>query len=311
MASGLLESIDRSTHLAGHNRLALLLFRLDPRQYFGINVFKVQEVLERPRVSWVPSAHPLVRGIADIRGRVMPIIDLRLAVGGQPLEDDSASHVIVTEFNRSVQGFLVHAVERIIHVEVETVQPPPPGDGDSYLTAVTRYGNELIEIIDVERVLATVVGEGKSVTEGVLKQAQELQSGGLRALVVDDSKVARSQIERILTQVGVECVLMRDGREALQYLQGIAAQGRSPSDELLMVISDVEMPDMDGYTLTTEIRRDPALRDLYVMLHTSLSGVFNNAMVRKVGADRFIAKFNADELAQGVLDLVRERQAAA
>ncbi|HWU68783.1 MAG TPA: chemotaxis protein CheV [Stenotrophobium sp.] len=311
MASGLLESIDRSTHLAGHNRLALLLFRLDPRQYFGINVFKVQEVLERPRVSWVPSAHPLVRGIADIRGRVMPIIDLRLAVGGQPLEDDSASHVIVTEFNRSVQGFLVHAVERIIHVEVETVQPPPPGDGDSYLTAVTRYGNELIEIIDVERVLATVVGEGKSVTEGVLKQAQELQSGGLRALVVDDSKVARSQIERILTQVGVECVLMRDGREALQYLQGIAAQGRSPSDELLMVISDVEMPDMDGYTLTTEIRRDPALRDLYVMLHTSLSGVFNNAMVQKVGADRFIAKFNADELAQGVLDLVRERQAAA
>jgi two-component system chemotaxis response regulator CheV len=311
MASGLLESIDRSTHLAGHNRLALLLFRLDPRQYFGINVFKVQEVLERPRVSWVPSAHPLVRGIADIRGRVMPIIDLRLAVGGQPLEDDSASHVIVTEFNRSVQGFLVHAVERIIHVEVETVQPPPPGDGDSYLTAVTRYGNELIEIIDVERVLATVVGEGKSVTEGVLKQAQELQSGGLRALVVDDSKVARSQIERILTQVGVECVLMRDGREALQYLQGIAAQGRSPADELLMVISDVEMPDMDGYTLTTEIRRDPALRALYVMLHTSLSGVFNNAMVRKVGADRFIAKFNADELAQGVLDLVRERQAAA
>ncbi|MGH8506008.1 MAG: chemotaxis protein CheV [Stenotrophobium sp.] len=311
MASGLLESIDRSTHLAGHNRLALLLFRLDPRQYFGINVFKVQEVLERPRVSWVPSAHPLVRGIADIRGRVMPIIDLRLAVGGQPLEDDMASHVIVTEFNRSVQGFLVHAVERIIHVAVEIVQPPPPGDGDSYLTAVTRYGNELIEIIDVERVLATVVGDGKSVTEDVLKQARELPPGSHRVLVVDDSKVARSQIERILTQVGVECVLMRDGREALQYLQGIAAQGRSPAEELLLVVSDVEMPDMDGYTLTTEIRRDPRLRDLYVMLHTSLSGVFNNAMVQKVGADRFIAKFNADELAQGVLDLIRERQAAA
>lgn len=311
MASGLLESIDRSTHLAGHNRLALLLFRLDQRQYFGINVFKVQEVLERPRVSWVPSAHPLVRGIADIRGRVMPIIDLRLAVGGQPLEDDMASHVIVTEFNRSVQGFLVCAVERIIHVEVETVQPPPPGDGDSYLTAVTRYGNELIEIIDVERVLATVVGEGKAVTENVLKQARELKPNSHRVLVVDDSKVARSQIERILTQVGVECVMMHDGREALQYLQGIATQGRSPSDELLMVISDVEMPDMDGYTLTTEIRHDTRLRDLYVMLHTSLSGVFNNAMVKKVGADRFIAKFNADELAQGVLDLIHEREAAA
>ena len=311
MATGLLESIDRSTQLAGHNRLALLLFRLDERQIFGINVFKVQEVLPRPRLSWMPSAHPLVVGIADIRGRMVPVIDLRKAVGGKPTPDDGAAHVIVTEFNRSVQGFLVHAVDRIIHVNVESVQPPPHAGQDSYLTAVTRHGDELVEIIDVEKVLADVVGELKGVDEHLLEKAHALNVKRGRVLVADDSKVARSQIERILTQVGVDCVLVRDGREALQFLTSLADQGKDVNEELLMVISDVEMPDMDGYTLTTEIRRDARLRNLYVMLHTSLSGVFNNAMVQKVGADRFIAKFNSNELAEGVLDRLRETQVAA
>lgn len=308
MATGLLESIDRSTQLAGHNRLALLLFRLDERQIFGINVFKVQEVLPRPRVSWMPSAHPLVKGVADIRGRMMPVIDLRRAIGGEAIPDDVAAHVIVTEFNRSVQGFLVRAVDRIIHVNVETVLPPPHAGQDSYLTAITRHGEELVEIIDVEKVLADVVGDLKGVDDHLLAQARTFTGGHGRVLVADDSKVARAQIERILGQIGVDCVLVRDGREALQFLRGLADQGKDVAEELLMVISDVEMPDMDGYTLTTEIRRDARLRNLFVMLHTSLSGVFNNAMVQKVGADRFIAKFNSNELAEGVLERLKEHQ---
>ena len=309
MATGLLESIDRSSHLAGHNRLAMLLFRLDERQFFGINVFKVQEVLSRPRINWVPSSHPLIRGIADIRGKVMPIIDLCKAIGGEPIAEENASHVIVTEFNRSQQGFLVRSVDRIIHVNVENVQLPPQGGRDSYLTAVTRYGKELVEIIDVERVLADVIGEEQTVDEALVKKAKALPLEGPRhILVVDDSKVARAQIAKILDQVGVQSTMLRDGREALNYLQDMVAKGKNPAEELLMVISDVEMPDMDGYTLTTEIRRNPALRNLYVILHTSLSGVFNNAMVQRVGADRFIAKFNSNELAEGVLERINEVQ---
>lgn len=306
MTTGLLESIDRSTQLAGHNRLALLLFRLDDRQFFGINVFKVQEVLPCPQISWMPSAHPLVKGVADIRGRVVPVIDLRKAVGGGPMPDDAGAHVIVTEFNRSVQGFLVRAVDRIIHVDVETVMPPPHGGQESYLTAITRYGKELVEIIDVEKVLSEVVGDLKAVDDKLLNQARDMGGSTRRVLVADDSRVARSQIERILNQIGIECILVRDGREALKTLRGMVEQGKSPEDELLMVISDVEMPDMDGYTLTTEIRRDPDLRNLFVMLHTSLSGVFNNAMVQRVGADRFVAKFSSDDLATGVLERLKE-----
>lgn len=303
MATGLLESIDRSTQLAGHNRLALLLFRLDERQIFGINVFKVQEVIQRPALSWMPSSHPLICGVADIRGKIIPVIDLQRAIGGPSLAGEQATHVIVAEYNRSMQGFLVRAVDRIIHVDVATVEPPPrTGEDDGYLTAITRFGEELVEIIDVEKVLADVIGDPAGLSTAVLQRAEDLRLTGMRVLVADDSRVARNQIEKVLTQIGIECMLVANGREALRYLQSLADQGLNPAEKLLMLISDVEMPDMDGYALTTEIRRDPRLKDLYVMLHTSLSGVFNNAMVQRVGANRFIAKLNSDELAQAVLE---------
>ncbi len=310
MASGLLESIDRSTQLAGHNRLALLLFHLGRRQIFGINVFKVQEVIKRPALSGMPGAHPHIAGVAEIRGRVIPVIDLRRAIGIEGGDASGGAHVIVAEFNRSIQGFLVSSVDRIVHVDVAQLQPPPTGSGEGYLTAITRYQDQLVEIIDVEKVLSEVVGTSPDLSEGLRQSASALETGGLKVLVVDDSRVARNQIERVLQQIGIESILVSDGREALRQLQNMAEQGPL-DDRLLMVISDVEMPNMDGYTLTTEIRRDPRLKDLYVMLHTSLSGIFNNAMVEKVGADRFIAKFSSDELAEGVVERLEAIQAAA
>ncbi len=311
-AAGLLHSIDQSTQLAGHNRLALLLFRcgspegskLQERQLFGINVFKVQEVIPRPTLTWLPSAHPSICGVAEIRGRVIPVLDLAGVVGGQPTPPDAAAHMIVAEFNRTVQGFLVRSVERIIHLDVASVQPPPAGDSHGYLTAITRQNGELIEIVDVEKVLADVLGEPPAISDALLVEAKALHDGR-RILVADDSRVARTQVERILNQLGIECLLVNDGREALRTLQAMADQGIAVTDRFSMVISDVEMPDLDGYTLATEIRRDPRLKNLFLILHTSLSGVFNNAMVQRVGADRFIPKFCPDELAQAVIDQLR------
>lgn len=323
-AAGLLHSIDQSTQLAGHNRLALLLFRVGARasatagiaghtppsllerQLFGINVFKVQEVIPRPALTWLPSAHPRVCGVAEIRGRVIPVLDLAAAVGGEPTPADAAAHVIVAEFNRTVQGFLVRAVERIIHVDVSEVHPPPDSGSHGYLTAITRQGGELVEIVDVEKVLSDVLGDAPTISDDLVHAARSLQDGR-RILVADDSRVARAQVERILGQLGIECLLVNDGREALRTLQGLADQGVKASERFSMVISDVEMPDLDGYTLATEIRRDARLKDLYVILHTSLSGVFNNAMVQRVGADRFIPKFSPNELAQAVLDRLQTR----
>lgn len=291
----LLDRIDQRIRLAGHNRLALLLFRLGGRQLFGVNVFKVQEVLPRPALFTMPQLPAGFLGAADIRGRSVPVLDLASAIG-QPTESP-ANYLVVTEFNRTVQGFLVSAVDRIVNIAVEDVQPPPELGGDPhYLTGVTRYHDELIQLVDVESVLAEALPPPTSEIE----IAPVAHFGSHEVLVVDDSRVARNQIRLVLDQLGVSCTQLSDGRQALDHLKQLAASGQDPVQRYGMVISDIEMPAMDGYTLTSEIRRDPALSGLYVLLHTSLSGVFNHAMVERVGADDFVPKYSQQELADRI-----------
>lgn len=304
--AGVMDSVNQRTQLVGQNRLELLLFRLNGSQLYGINVFKVKEVLQCPRLTVMPKSSQVVRGVANIRGGTIPILDLALATGRHALRDISNSFVIITEYNTKVQGFLVHSVERIVNMNWESIHPPPKGTGrDHYLTAVTRVDNQLVEIIDVEKILAEVAPTSEDISEGVLDADTQARAVSKRVLVVDDSSVARKQLVRCLETVGVEVLALNDGRQALDYLRQMVEAGGHPGSDLLMVISDIEMPEMDGYTLTAEIRHDPRMQDLHILLHTSLSGVFNQAMVRKVGADDFLAKFRPDDLAARVSDRIK------
>jgi len=313
MAHHLLSRMDESTRLAGHNRPALLLFRLGGRQLFGVNVFKVQEVLRRPPLFQLPGLPPQFAGAADVRGRSVPVLDLGMAIAHPertlPGEEGPTQYLVVTEFNRSVQGFLVSDVERIVNIAVEDIHPPPDlGAESTYLTAVTRFQGELIQVLDVESVLADIT---QARMDAVLAPEMALPDNAppMQVLVVDDSRVARQQIRSVLDQLGVGVTLLSDGRQALEHLLQVQSSGEDPAQRYAMVISDIEMPAMDGYTLTTEIRRHPGLAGLYVLLHTSLSGVFNNAMVERVGANAFVAKYSPHELAEHVL--ARLRQVAA
>ncbi|WP_312681907.1 chemotaxis protein [Stenotrophomonas chelatiphaga] len=313
MPHDLLNRIDQRTRLAGHNRLALLLFRLGGRQLFGVNVFKVQEVLRRPALFQVPGLPSQFSGVADVRGRSVPVLDLGVAIGHPERGNngDGPGYLVVTEFNRSIQGFLVSGVERIVNIAVQDIHPPPElGAESSYLTAVTRFQGELIQVIDVESVLADIA---QTRSEAVLDPAMALPADAppMQVLVVDDSRVARQQIRSVLDQLGVGATLLSDGKQALDHLLQIHAAGEDPAQRYAMVISDIEMPAMDGYTLTTEIRRHPGLSGLFVLLHTSLSGVFNNAMVERVGANAFVAKYSPHELADFVLDRLRRVAEAA
>jgi two-component system chemotaxis response regulator CheV len=302
-----MDSVNQRTQLVGQNRLELLLFRLRGEQLYGINVFKVREVLQCPSLTLLPKASRVVRGVANIRGATIPILDLAMATGLPPLEnqDPSKSFVIITEYNTKTQGFLVHSVERIVNMNWEEIHPPPKGTGrDHYLTAVTRVDNKMVEIIDVEKILAEVAPASESVSTGVVNAEVHSKAVSLRVLTVDDSSVARKQVSRCLQTVGVEVVALNDGRQALDYLRNLVDEGKRPEEEFLMMISDIEMPEMDGYTLTAEIRNDPRMQNLHIILHTSLSGVFNQAMVKKVGADDFLAKFRPDDLAQRVVDRI-------
>ena len=305
--AGILDNVDRRTQLAGHNRLELLLFRLGGRQRYGINVFKVQEVVPCPKLTQVPHSHSVVRGIANMRGKTITILDLGRAIGQKGLDDLTNAYVVITEYNRTVQGFLVSGVERIVNMAWEDILPPPKGAGANYMTAVSHVDEELVEIIDVEKVLSEVVEILDTVDASIIEESQADGPGEHHILVADDSAVARNQIKRTLDQLGVDSTVARDGREALEILQNWADEGVAVEQKLDMVISDIEMPEMDGYTLTSRIREDSRLKDLYVILHTSLSGVFNENMVQKVGADQFIPKFNPDDLANAVLGRLRQR----
>lgn len=304
--AGVMDSVNQRTQLVGQNRLELLLFRLDGKQLYGINVFKVKEVLQCPKLTHMPKSSPIVRGVANIRGGTIPILDLALATGGKPLADITNSFVIITEYNTKIQGFLVHAVERIVNMNWEDIHPPPKGTGrDHYLTAVTRLDNQLVEIIDVEKILAEVAPVSENISVGVVSAEVQHKALSLRVLTVDDSSVARKQVTRCLQTVGVEVTALNDGRQALDFLRKLVDEGKKPEEEFLMMISDIEMPEMDGYTLTAEIRSDPRMQKLHIVLHTSLSGVFNQAMVKKVGADDFLAKFRPDDLAARVVDRIK------
>ena len=301
MAS-ILDSVNQLTQLVGQNRLELLLFRLNGRQRFGINVFKVREVLQCPRLTAMPKLHPFVRGVAHIRGQTISVIDLSMATGGRPVQDLSQAFIIIAEYNRSVQGFLVGNVERIINMNWESILPPPKGAGRyNYMTAVTEIDGELIEILDVEKILDEISPVNTDVSADVVASSEEHHTRGSLVMVADDSSVARKQVQKALNAIGVECIMAKDGKDALNMLKDMAKKGPI-TDQIRVVISDIEMPEMDGYTLTAEIRSNPELKGLHVILHTSLSGVFNHAMVQKVGADNFIAKFHPDELAKAVQD---------
>nr|MBS0021505.1 chemotaxis protein CheV [Gammaproteobacteria bacterium] len=304
----MLESIDQHTAFVGHNRLELLLFKLDAKRRFGINVFKVREIVKCPVLTRIPHAHHAVCGLMTMRGMSLAVIDLARALGEPPIMGKSDRFVIITEFNRHVQGFLVMGVDRIINVNWETIHLPPKNIGcESYMTAVTEFEGELIEIIDVEKVLAEITGPEKEVPLALREQAKALQARvGPRVLVVDDSVVARRQIAHALDQIGVDYEVACNGKEALHRLQKCIDEQKMPlSRAFAMIISDIEMPEMDGYTLAKYIKNDDRMSDLYVLLHTSLSGVFNETMVRKVGADKFLPKYSAEELSTVVLNRLK------
>jgi two-component system chemotaxis response regulator CheV len=296
-----MDSVNQRTQLVGQNRLELLLFRLNGKQRFGINVFKVREVLQCPPLTQMPKLNALVRGIAHIRGQTISIIDLSLATGGPRIENLEKGFIIIAEYNRSVQGFLVGSVERIINTNWDAILPPPKGTGKaSYLTAVTEVEDELIEILDVEKILNEISPLKTDISQDLADSLDVKSSAGKIIFIADDSSVARNQVKKALTPLGLEIEIAKNGLEALNRLKEIASETGDVTDRVGVLVSDIEMPVMDGYTLTAEIKNNPELSRLHVVLHTSLSGVFNQAMVKKVGADDFIAKFHPDELATAV-----------
>lgn len=272
-------------------------------------MFKVREVLQCPFLTEVPRQTTAIKGMAHIRGETIPVLDLSEAIGRNsvPKNEQQKCFLIVAEYNKRTLAFLVRKVDRILNTHWDQIMAPPAEIGvENYLTAVFEYEGRLIEILDVEQILADLYPMNTKVSEDVATAEVKTKAREYQVLCVDDSSVARNQMQRSLEDLGVKVTTCNNGKVAWDLLNSLADKGNDVTELFLMIISDIEMPEMDGYTLAAMIREDPRMDKMHVVLHSSLSGGFNVSMVKKVGADGFLAKFNPDDLAGVVIERIRQ-----
>lgn len=302
--STFIKEVDGRTRLAGANQMELLLFHVGTGEVFGINVFKVREVMKLPALTRMPEADPRIEGMANIRGTMVPVIGLRRTLGleGDGAAGDGAGNLIVTEYNMSLQAFHVSGVDRILRLSWTQVKPPPVLVRESAKGGVTAVAmlddGQMVLILDVEKILADLCPRAD---DEVYAGVQPLADGRRRrVLFADDSSVARTQIKKTLERMGIAYIQAVTGQEAWSRLQELAAraeqEGKPLRDEIQLILSDVEMPDMDGFTLTKQIRSDPRFAWLPVILHSSLTGVCNTDRGKAVGATDYVAKFEPKTL---------------
>jgi two-component system chemotaxis response regulator CheV len=303
--SKLLESVDARTRLAGSNKMEILLFSLGTRETFGINVFKVREVGCAPHITRTPNMPGGVEGLVSLRGNVIPVLSLAsfLALDGTPTGPGGV--MMVAEYSRRTLGFLVHEVDRIIRVDWERVRAPETvlAANQGLITAVIELeGGQLVSILDVEQILANAFGEALVVDIAPVRDTVA------NIFFADDSIVARRQIVEVLDRLGVRHKHATNGAEAWSRLQAIAAHaqqtGNPLRDEINLILVDAEMPEMDGYVLTRNIKSDTRFDGIPVVMHSSLSSEANRAMGRAVGVDAYVAKFAADILADTLRPLL-------
>jgi two-component system, chemotaxis family, chemotaxis protein CheV len=312
-----LHDADERANLTGNNKFELLLFRLgeargsDRCELFGINVFKVREILVMPNITTIANAPAHVLGVANIRGQIIPVIDLPAVVGCVPKR--GLTILMVTEYARTTQAFAVEEVDEIVRLDWSDVLAAE-GNGGDLVTSIAKLDGDaeksrLVQVLDVEQILRNVMLTAEEpITPQSVGAAVDLPKGSI-ILAADDSPVARMMIEQGLNAMGTTYIMTKTGQEAWDRLQAIEtearAEGLTVQDKVALVLTDLEMPVMDGFTLTRNIKQDQRFKNIPVVIHSSLTGTANEAHVHSVGADAYVAKFVATELAATIRQVLR------
>ncbi len=308
----LLDTIDGRTRLAGSNKLEILLFSLGTSEIFGINVFKVREVCQTPPITRTPNMPHGMEGVISLRGRIVPVVNLANIVHVQTAGESHCEAMLVMEYSRRVLGFLVSDVDRIIRVEWSDVKPPEAlltGE-HGMITAITHLDDgKLVSILDVEEILIKTFGE-----DGMRDVAPIESEEDLTVFFVDDSTIARKRIVEVLDRLRIKYKQATNGLEAWERLKSEAAyaeqQGQALSDLIKVIMVDAEMPQMDGYVLTRNIKTDRRFDGIPVVMHSSLSSEANRTMGQSVGVDAYVAKFDSQVLAETLRPLLLRHVAA-
>ena len=297
MASSLDEALQRS-NLSQSNLMEMLTFRLTDNQLYGINVFKIIEIIECPRkIDRMPNSHPAVKGALDFRGNAVAVIDLSEAVGLSAKDfQNELAYIIICEYNRSLTAFIVHAPDTLLTRNWQDIHKPEGVNAVSLVAIAYADSGETIMLLDIETILAQVVGIESELTT-VAMTAGEGAGNRRHVLVVDDSRTAILLMQSVLNKLGFTNTALMSADKALEYLE-------KEHDRVDLVISDIEMPGMDGFTFTRTLRERDNYKHLKVILHSSMSNPSNQFKAEQSGADRFVAKFDPDSLSKEIFGLV-------
>lgn len=313
------KDIDERANLTLSNRFELLLFRLgspspeEKPELYGINVFKLREIVPMTAITKAAGMKPPLLGMANIRGQVIPVIDLPAVAGCTP--STGLNLLLVTEYARNTQAFAVESVDNIVRLEWSKVHAAEAGVSSRNITSIAmlenqEQGSNMALVLDVEQILYDIIPSARDVkTEQVKNKTFSMRPGSI-AIVAEDSKVARSMLEKGLSGMGIPAELHNTGLEAWEKIKILAQQAQAEGvpirDKISMVLTDLEMPEMDGFTLTRNIKSDPRLKEIPVVIHSSLSGSANEDHVRKVGANGYVAKFEINELSSVIHKVLEE-----
>lgn len=276
-------------------------------QVFGINVFKVKEIVRlssNERFTSLPYSHPYVRGLKNFRDFAVPVIDTNKAIAKRK-DYSEPKFLLILELANEVKGLMVDEVNIIEHVPWSDVEPAPKSVGrNSFVTSIAKVGEKTIPILDVEKIISAIEGESKAdlITDDIGK--------GKSVLIVDDSMVAYKQVAKCAESLGFDTYRCSNGESGLEHLKSLVESGIAVSNYYSLVIIDIEMPKMDGYQLTAKIRQEEGLKDLRVMINSSLSNNISKDTAYRAGADLYLSKFDPDAIQSALKDAVSNANVA-
>ncbi len=290
---------------SGTNELEIVEFTVGQNK-FGINVIKVKEIIQPINVTKIPHSHPNVEGIIEIRGEILPVVDVAKALGFEPSNDPLSEKFIVTEFNQTKVVFHVHAVSQIHRISWDKIEKPSGmyQGLEGQITGVVKINDEMVLLLDFEKIVVDI-NPDSGINIDQVKKLGTRERSTKKLVVAEDSPLLRKLLQETLNEAGFQRIeFFENGKDALTYLQSIVEQGKAIEDEIQLVITDVEMPQMDGHHLTKRIKDDHSLNILPVIIFSSLITNDLRHKGQMVGAIAQISKPEISELVQKIDEFI-------
>ncbi|MBF0416299.1 MAG: chemotaxis protein CheV [Magnetococcales bacterium] len=298
----LFQEINQRSNLAMSNEFEMLTFLLSDDQTYGLNVFKIIEIIETPKlITKIPNSHPNVKGEINFRDHPITLIDIGEYLGMAPIDcAKTISYVLVCEYSNTTQGLMVKEPKILITKSWDDIIKP---EGEIYesscLTAMTWHQNQPIQLLDVEKILHDIIGIETKISDAAIAHVKRLPTEKHHILAVDDSKAACELTRLVLSQMGIAHTVVTSAPKALELLESsVDSQGKCP---FTLIFTDIEMPVMDGFTFTRKVKANPKLNNIFLSVHSSLSNKSNEEKAASAGANDFIPKFTPDNMANLII----------